>query len=146
MEGSTLFAFAARRLAVHHAPRVFMQQEENHVVLSEELRYRSEFIGPDLHLGQIDGVLLIALPELVDPAKTVLCRENPRGQTGKLLFKFLAGLWQEDSTRGQDRRAERLQAASVVRTKPRSTASPHSARGPVPSLLPTTSARRNPDE
>ena len=53
-----------------------MEQEEDHVVLGEELRYRRQLVCADLGLGLVDLVLLVRLPELIDPAETVVGLEH----------------------------------------------------------------------
>ena len=53
-----------------------MEQEEDHVVLGEELRHRRQFVGADLALGGVDGVLLLALPELINPPEAVVGNED----------------------------------------------------------------------
>ena len=62
-----------------------MQQEEDHVVLGEELGDRRQLVGADLHLGLVDLVLLVRLPELVDPAEAVVGLEY--GFVGKPLSR-----------------------------------------------------------
>ena len=48
-----------------------MEQELHHVRLGEELRHRRDLVRADLDLGAVDLILLLALPELVDPPQRV---------------------------------------------------------------------------
>ena len=61
-----------------------LEQEPDHVVLGEQLGHRPEVRAADLALRGVDLVLLVLLPELVDPAQRVvgserLCRDARRG-------------------------------------------------------------------
>ncbi|MPM04009.1 hypothetical protein SDC9_50276 [bioreactor metagenome] len=52
-------------------PQGVVQQKGHHVGLGEELGDGGQFPRPDLDLGRVDLVLLLGLPELVDPAQAV---------------------------------------------------------------------------
>ena len=53
-----------------------MQQELHHVRLSEELGDRGQFVRSDLDLGAVDLLLLLGLPELIDPPERVRGRKH----------------------------------------------------------------------
>ena len=57
-----------------------MDQELHHIRLGEELRHRGDFVRPDLHLQAIDLILLLALPELIDPPQRIRRGEDRRRQ------------------------------------------------------------------
>ena len=67
---------AGKHLAGPPGAERVVQQEEDHVVLGEELRDGRQLVGADLHLGLVDLVLLVRLPELVDPAEAVIGLEH----------------------------------------------------------------------
>ena len=65
-----------------------VEQELHHVRLGEELRHRGDFVRPDLHLGAVDLILLLALPELVDPPQRVGRGEDRRRQRRQQLLQL----------------------------------------------------------
>ena len=67
-----------------------MEQEEDHVVLGEELRDRRQLVGADLRLGLVDLVLLVRLPELIDPAEAVVGLEHRARQTLQQVLQLRA--------------------------------------------------------
>ena len=69
-----------------------LQQEPHHVVLGEQLRDRGQVGTADLALGAIDLCLSAGLPELVYPAKRVLCSDHLNGEPVQQTFEPLHGL------------------------------------------------------
>lgn len=55
-----------------------LQQEAHHVVLGEQLRHGRDVGTADLDAGVVDSFFLGRLPELVDPAESILRREHLR--------------------------------------------------------------------
>ena len=64
-----------------------MEQELDHVVLGEELRDGWQRPSVDLLTALVDLVLLLALPELIDPAQAIVGGENLGRQARQQLFQ-----------------------------------------------------------
>ena len=79
------------------APRAdgVVQEEEHHVVLSEQLGDGRQFVGADLSALPVDLVLPLGLPKLVGPAERIRGREHGFGQLIQQSFEFLPRLWGE---------------------------------------------------
>ncbi len=68
------------------------QQEAHHVVFGEELGHRRQ-VGPaDLAAAGVHFLLLVRLPELIDPAQAIVGREDRGRQAGQDRFQPLAAL------------------------------------------------------
>src|ERR1017187_6767603 len=86
--------------SVPSAQRV-IKQELHHVVFREQLRYRRQFVRPDLVAGGVDLIFPLCLPELIAPAETVTGGKHIHRQTADELDESLAVFhWQFDRTRG----------------------------------------------
>ena len=72
-----------------------LEQEPDHVVLGEQLGHRPQVGAADLALGGVDLVLLVLLPELVDPPQRVVGREHLDRQTVEDLLQRVPTLGRE---------------------------------------------------
>ena len=70
-------------------PQGVVEQEADHVGLGEELGDGGQLPRTDLDLGGVDLVLLLGLPELIDPAKAVGGGEDRKLQVGHQALQFL---------------------------------------------------------
>ena len=88
-------------------PQGVVEQEAHHVGLGEELGNSGQLPGSDLDLGGVDLVLLLGLPELIDPAKAVRGGKDLQRQIGHQALEPLLmlrrqgelkhrGIWSED--------------------------------------------------
>ena len=66
-----------------------VEQEADHVGLGEELGYGWQLPRADLDLGCVDLVLLLGLPELIDPAEAVGGGEYVQWQVAHQALQFL---------------------------------------------------------
>ena len=62
-------------------PDRVVQEELDHVVLGEQLRYRGQCPPVDLRTALVDFFFPLGLPELVDPAQTVIRQKRLAGQS-----------------------------------------------------------------
>ena len=53
-----------------------VQQEEHHIMLGEQLRDSGQLVGADLVARFIDLLLMLGLPELIDPAQAIISSED----------------------------------------------------------------------
>ena len=112
-----------------------MQQEEDHVVLGEELRDRRQLVGADLHLGLVDLVLLVRLPELVDPAEAVVGLEHRLRQTLQQVLHLGARFRRQRDLKHRIVLAEDLRQHPLGIVAGQFAASPSPSRGRVPALV-----------
>ncbi len=129
--------------AAHQAPSEFSSRKRHHVVLGEELGHRGEVGAADLALGGVDLLLLLGLPELVDPAEGVVGGEElrrevargcarapggPRGRSGAGAAgssgRKMPGSMRRRSGRRAARRRARLRRAASSAHSSRVTATP----------------------
>lgn len=97
---SSLLAFwrsaSLSRLAAHQAPKELSSRKPDHVRLGEELGDGRQLPCADLDLGGVHLILLLGLPELIDPAKAVGGGEDFQRQVGHQAFQFLLMLRRQD--------------------------------------------------
>ena len=102
-----------------------LEQEADHVVLGEELGHRRDVGAADLALGGVDLLLLLRLPELVDPAERVVGGEHLAREAGEDLLQRVLALRREPQLQhGSSRRKipGSIAAANALATTHRSRA------------------------
>ena len=72
-----------------------VQQEFDHIVFGEELGHRADGAGADLLLAVVHLLFLLALPELIHPAQTIIGGEHRCGQVVDDAFQGVTALGRE---------------------------------------------------